>query len=123
FESMQIFKDEITKYRGGLSDEDFAFTKSALTQANALRFETLGALRGMLDEIATYNLPADYVKNQEKIVKDMTKEHHKALAEKYLNPEKMIYLVVGDAETQLQPLKNLGLGEPIVLNKDGVQVN
>ena len=123
FESMQVFKDEITKYRGGLSDEDFAFTKSALTQANALRFETLGALRGMLDDIATYNLPADYVKNQEKIVKGMTKEQHKALAEKYLNPDKMIYLVVGDAETQLQPLKNLGLGEPIVLNKDGVQVN
>ncbi|MFQ5771177.1 MAG: M16 family metallopeptidase, partial [bacterium] len=52
FESMQIFKDEITKYHQGLSDEDLTFTKSALIQSNARRFETLSALRGLLNEIA-----------------------------------------------------------------------
>ncbi|MFQ5603649.1 MAG: M16 family metallopeptidase, partial [bacterium] len=34
FESMQIFKDEITKYREGISEADLAFTKSALVQSN-----------------------------------------------------------------------------------------
>lgn len=119
YESMQIFKDEITKYRNGLSDEDLAFTKSALVQANALRFETLFALRGMLDQIATYNLPFDYVKNQEKFVRELTKERQQALAQQYLDPDKMIYLVVGDAATQLEGLKKLGLGDPILLDKDG----
>ncbi len=123
FESMQIFKDEISKYRNGLSDEDFAFTKSALTQANALRFETLGALAGMLADIATYNLPFDYVKQRERLVQDLTKVRHQQLAQQYLPAEKMIYLVVGDAATQLEGLKKLGLGEAIVLDKEGKPVN
>ena len=37
----------------------------------------------------------------------------------YLNEQQMIYLVVGDAKTQLKRMKGLGYGEPIVLNIDG----
>ena len=37
----------------------------------------------------------------------------------YLNPDKMIYLVVGDAKTQLKPLRKLGCGKPILLDKEG----
>ena len=118
-ESAQIFKDEIAKYREGVSEADLAFTKSALSQSNALRFETLGALRGMLDQIATHNLPFDYIKQQEKTILEMTKERHKALAQQYLDPDKLIYLIVGDAATQLEGLKQLGLGDPILLDKDG----
>jgi len=38
------------------------------------------------------------------------------LAEKYIDPEKMYFLIVGDAETQMDKLENLGLGKPILLN-------
>lgn len=122
-ESVQIFKDEMAKYRQGLADEDFAFTKSALLNANALRFETLGALRGMLDQIALYGLPFDYIKQQERTVAEMSKARHQALAQQYVDPERMIYLVVGDAATQLEGLKQLGWGDPILLDKDGNPVN
>jgi len=117
FESVKIFKDEMTKYRQGISADDLTFTKSAMIQSNARRFETLGALLGMLNRIAVYDLPPDYVKQQEKIIRDMTLERHKALAQKYIRPDKMIYLVVGDAKTQMQPLAKLGLGTPTLLIK------
>jgi len=119
FESMKIFKDELTKYRQGISEEDLIFTKNALIKSNARRFETLGALMSMLDNIAKYNLSTNYIKEREKIVQDMSRETHKQLAEKYMIPDKMIYLVVGDAETQLETLRELGLGDPIVLDKRG----
>ena len=32
-------------------------------------------------------------------------------------PNKMIWLVVGDAKTQLPRLKELGFGDPILINK------
>jgi zinc protease len=70
----------------------------------------------MLWMIDYYGMPADYVKDNEKVVNDMTLESHKALAQKYLHPDKMIYLVVGDAKTQLEPLKELGFGDPILLD-------
>ena len=41
----------------------------------------------------------------------------KLLAAKYILPSKMNILVVGDAKTQLGRLKELGYGDPILLNK------
>ena len=114
-ESVQIFKDEIEKYRNGIADEDLEFTKSALVKSNARRFETLGALHGMLTSISGYDLPFDYIKGEEATIKSMTKESHKELAEKLLQPDKMYYVVVGDAATQMAALENIGLGKPILV--------
>ncbi len=122
-ESVEIFRDEMMKYREGISEDDMIFTRDALVQSNARRFETLGAKRGMLNAIANYGLDHDYIKQREEIVKKMTVEAHKALVEKYIDPNRMIYLLVGDAATQLEPLKELKLGDPILLDKDGEQTS
>ena len=119
FESVKIFMDELNKYRQGISEEDLQFTKNALIKSNARRFETLGALRGMLNNIALYNLPFDYVKEQENIIKNMTLDEHKAIAQKYIQPDRMIYVIAGDAKTQMDKLKNLGIGTPVLLDREG----
>jgi zinc protease len=49
----------------------------------------------------------------------MTLEQHRALARQYLDPDHMIYLVVGDARTQLPRVRQLGLGTPVVLDASG----
>jgi zinc protease len=121
-ESAQIFRDEMVKYRNGVSAEDLQFTKAALIKSNALRFETIGALRGMLGQIVKYDLPYDYIKDQENQIADMTLDEFKNLAQKYIHPEKMIYLVVGDKATQMESLKQLGFGDPILLDKDGNRI-
>jgi len=118
-ESVQIFRDEMNKYRNGISAEDLDFTKNALIKSNALRFETLAALRGMLTQIAKYNLPFDYVIDQEKQVYEMTLDEHKQLAQKFIQPDRMIYLIAGDKATQMDKLKELGFGDPILLDKEG----
>ena len=51
----------------------------------------------------------------------MTLDSHKKLAQKYLD-KGMVYLVLGDAKTQLKGLEELGLGKPIVLDTDGKRV-
>ena len=118
-ESAKIFYDEMNKYRQGISEEDLDFTKNALIKSNARGFETLGALRGMLDRIAMYDLPKNYVKQREQITKDMTLEEHKMLAQKYISPSNMIYVIAGDAATQMKQLKELGLGDPVLVDRDG----
>jgi zinc protease len=47
----------------------------------------------------------------------MTVAQIRDLSERYLDPNRMIWVVVGDAKTQLARLKELGFGEPILLNK------
>lgn len=114
-ESVQIFKDSMSDYRDGISAEDLEFTKGALVKSNARRFETLGALIGMLNTMGNYGFPADYIKKQEDIVRNMTLDRHKELAQRYIEPDKMIYLVVGDAATQMNGLEQLGLGKPVLI--------
>ena len=46
----------------------------------------------------------------------MTLQDFKSLAEKYLRPNAMNYLVVGDAASQMDGLKSLGFGDPVLLN-------
>ena len=60
-----------------------------------------------------------YLKDQEDIVRNMTLERHKELANKYINPEKMIYVVSGDAASQLDKLKSAGFDEVYLLDKEG----
>ena len=118
-ESVNIFKNLMTAYRNPINEEDLKFTKNVTLKSNARQFETLGALRRMISNIATYDLPFDYIKNQEEIVRKMTIDSHNALVKKYIRPDEMIYLVVGDAATQLNGMKSLGFGNPVLLDKEG----
>jgi len=115
-ESVEIFKTEMEKYREGVPQEYIDFTKDAIIKGNVRRFETLRGLQQMLDEISAYDLPFDYVKQEETFVKNLTIDKHREIAQKYIDPGKMYYVVVGDAQTQMKALGDLGLGAPIPVN-------
>ena len=121
FESLEIIRDQIRGYKDGISEKDLNFTKDSLLKSDARAYETLSALRQMLGRIANYGLADDFVRERQQIIRDMTLEQHRSLAQKHL-PEAMIYLVVGDAETQLEPLKKLGFGDPVLIDKNGMTV-
>jgi len=103
------------KYRQNIPQEYIDFTKSALLKSNARNFETIGNLLNMLSNIASYDLPVDYIKQEEAFVKGLTIEKQLELANKYINPSRMYYVVVGDAKTQLKDLEKVGLGKPILV--------
>jgi zinc protease len=111
-ESVEIFKQLMEEYRQGISEEDLIFTKNSLNKSRAREYETLGAKLRMLQDISMYNLPFDYVRKQEQIVSNMTLEQHKALAQKYIDPNRMYYVVAGDAATQMEALGGVGFGMP-----------
>ncbi len=116
-ESAQLIKSILRDYAKNYSENDLATTRSFLIKSNARAFETAFAKLSMLDNISKYGWKHSYVKDREQIVKDMTVEQIRALSQKYLNTDKMIWLVVGDAKTQLPRLKELGFGDPVLLNK------
>ena len=114
-ESVSIFKSEMEKYRKVNTQEYVDFTKSSLLKGNALRFETLSGLMGMLNTMTDNNLPDDYIKKEEAYLKGITIEKQLEYTNKYIDPSKMYYVVVGDAKTQLDPLEAVGLGKPILI--------
>jgi len=112
-ESVEIFRDLMSKYRSGVSQSDVDFTKNALLKGNALQFETQRALLGMLNTMSAYGLPDDYIAKEENYVRQLTVEEVNAMVNKYIDPMKMYYVVAGDAATQMKELAKLGFGEPV----------
>jgi zinc protease len=118
YESAALVKDILENYGTAFSETDLDVTQSYSIKSNARAFETLGAKLNMLTNISTYGFADDYANQREAVVNEMTVADVKALIENYIKPNQMIYLIVGDAKTQLYKLEALGFGKPIVLNKD-----
>jgi len=118
YESSNLVKEILENYGKNYSENDLEITKSSLIKSNARASETLRAKLNMLVNISTLAYPKDYITKREDIVNNMTVEEIKKLANQYLDPNKMIYLVVGDAKTQLKKLEALGFGTPILLNEE-----
>lgn len=116
YEAAELIKNILQEYPETFSQDDLDITKSYMIKSNARRFETLGAKLNMLREISDYGYAYDYIKKREKKVEDISVLDIQDLAKKYINPERMFYLIVGDAETQLEQLEELGFGKPVLLN-------
>jgi zinc protease len=114
-ESVVIFRTEMEKYRQEMPPEYIEFTRSGLMKSNARRFETLNSLIGYLNTMSSYNLPTDYIKQEEAYLKGLTPARQLEIAKKYIDPGRMYYVVAGDARTQLKELEKAGLGEPVLI--------
>jgi len=121
-EALELIKELIDEHGSSFDEADLEATQSYLLRANARAFETLGAKLGVLNRMSAYGFPADYVLQREAIVRDMTVDEIRSLSEQYLDSSAMVWLVVGDAETQLGRLNALGLGDPVLLDRQGVAV-
>ncbi len=122
YESVSLIKEILESYGNDYTSNDLEVTKSAMTKSNARAFETLHAKLNMLTNISSLNYPKNYVTLQEAVVNEITVDEIKRLSSEYLDPSKMIYLIVGDAKTQLKKLEQLGFGTPILLNKENTIV-
>ncbi len=115
-ESAKLIKSILQDYPKNYSEKELETTKGFLIKSNARAFETAGAKLNMLENISKYGWKYDYVKDRERTVKAMTVAQVQDLSRKYLDTDKMFWLVVGDAKTQLPRLKELGFGEPVLIN-------
>lgn len=119
FESLDLVKGIVERHGPDFDAEDLEATKSFLLRTNARAFETLGAKLSVLRAMSAYGFPADYVLRREQVVRDMTIDEVRRLADAYLDPNRMVWLVVGDARTQRDRLGGLGLGRVTTLDREG----
>lgn len=102
----------------GPTPAEVAFMKTAIGQRDALRYETGPQKAAFIARILEYDLPADYVNAQTKMLTSATPEELKTTAGKYLNPDKINILLVGDKAKILPGLQKSGY-EIVELNTDG----
>ena len=116
-ESIELIREIVGNYGKDFTQDELDIMKGALLRNQALKNETLRDKLNMLGEISAYDYADDYRAKNAKAIEAMTLDDFKALAANYLRPDAMNYLVVGDAETQAEGLKELGYGDLIMLNE------
>ncbi len=117
--SLEIMKDMIANYAENFTQEDVDVTQNKVLKANTRAFESLGAKLNMLHEISKFGKSANFMEREQSELTSMDLDDYKNMINKYMNESKMIYLVVGDGATQLEEVKKLGMGDPIILDING----
>jgi len=119
---LEVMKELKNYSQAGINDDELGFMKSAIGQRDALRYETSGQKAAFIARILDYNLPANYVEQQNRILQNMTRADLNKIITKYLKPENMNILLVGDKAKILVGVKKIGY-EVVELDKDGKQVS
>ncbi|MEO9484497.1 MAG: pitrilysin family protein [Ekhidna sp.] len=117
--SLEIIKDMIANYSENFTDADVEVVRTKVLKSNTRAFESLGAKLNMLHEISKFGKTPDFMEKEQTELTSMTLDDYKNMINKYLDEGEMIYLVVGDGATQLEEVKKLGMGDPIILDIDG----
>jgi zinc protease len=119
---IEVMKELKNYTAAGITDDELKFMKAAIGQRDALRYETGAQKAQFIGRILDYNLPANYVEQQNKILKAMTKEEINKVTKKYVQPEKMNILLVGDKAKIIEGVKKLGY-EIVEVDADGKKVS
>ncbi len=115
---VEILK-EIRNYRdNGIKEDELTFTKNSISNNEALKYETSAQKAAFLRRIIFYNLPKDFVTQQNRILNSMSVSAVDEIANQYLHPEAMTIVVVGDKKNLGEALSKLNY-EVVYLDEDG----
>lgn len=89
----------------------------------ARAFETPGQIATQLANLAIYGLPDDYFDTYVQNVKAVTAQDVKRVAEKCIDPDNMLIVIVGDVGSIRGGLEKLGHGAVVICDSEGHAVN
>lgn len=121
-ESLKIIQDQIANYQDTFSPLELATTKNLIIKGNSRKFETLRQLLSVANTIGLYDYADNYLEKNQKQLENLSMEKARGIIKNNLNEQQMIYVIVGDAATQLERIEELGYGKPVVLDNLGNEV-
>lgn len=114
--SLEIIQELLTAYSNDFTDKEAATTQNKVLKRNTLAYESIRSKLGILRDISKYGRSDKFLEEDQEELIEMGSEAFQEIINAYLKEENMIYLVVGDAEKQLENVRKLGKGEPIILD-------
>jgi predicted Zn-dependent peptidase len=108
-EALDLVKGIIKDMQGNLvSEAEMAEAKNSTINSFIFRYETKAAVMSQVMSLKLEGYPDNYLDTYIDNIRKVTREDVLAVAKKYLDPEKMMVLVVGDEKRFDKPLSTYG---------------
>jgi zinc protease len=110
-EAVNEFLKELNGIRGAIpvTQTELDTNKQSLIRGYPQGFETVGQISNQLSNLVTYNLPDSYFNDYISRVNAVTLQDINRVANKYLTPDKMAIVIVGDKSVIEPKLKELNM--------------
>jgi zinc protease len=106
-----------------MTAEEMKLSKDSITRSLPGRFERGTDAVGTFGEIFAYGLPLDYFSKFPEMVEAVTPDQAQAMAQKYIHPEKIVVLAIGDRSKIEDEMKKLNLGKMEIRDAEGKILN
>ena len=104
----EIYRELNNYISNGITQSELDFTKSAIINSDALKYETAFQKSRFLARIQRYGLDKDFTKRQKEIINNITIEDINALAKKYIDQNNHAVVVVGNKYALKKSLSKFG---------------
>jgi zinc protease len=94
------------------TEDEVKSAKDQILNSFLFRYDTREKVLAERERLEFYGYPADYLETYEAALKKVTLADVTAVAKKYIHPDKLAVLVVGNEPEIKPPLTELGLGDP-----------
>jgi zinc protease len=114
------FMKEINRLRDELvPEEEFEMYKTAVIQRLPRVFETPAQIASQLLSLELFNLPDNFFSTLLDNYQKVTREDIRRVAQKYMTPNNLTIVVVGDEKTIKDKINKLNLGDIILCDERG----
>jgi zinc protease len=119
-ESLQEIQNEVEAIRGPRPVTEDELTKAVDNLSLSLpgSWETINAVSGSLADIVQFGLPDDHFDTYADAIRGVTSDQASAIAGQFLDPDRMVWVVVGDRAEIEEKIRELGFGNVRVLTED-----
>ncbi|HEX8849074.1 MAG TPA: pitrilysin family protein [Gemmatimonadaceae bacterium] len=120
----ESLQEAINEVKGAVNDRplttaEIADAKDRSIKTLAGRWETGAAVANAYGDIVEYGLPDDYYATYADQVKNASDAQVNAIGKKLVDPNNLVWVVVGDREKIEPGIRSLGIGQIVLLDADG----
>jgi zinc protease len=123
-ESVVEFVNEMTNLAGAkpISQAELTTAQQGRVRGYSQQFESLSRISGQIATLWAQGLPMSELQREVDVTGSATMEQVSAASKKYVAPDKLSLLLVGDLSKIEQGVRSLNLGEVVILDVEGKPV-
>jgi len=110
---------ELRAIRDTVPSEELEKAKRYLQLQLPGRFETTGGIAGQLSQLVTYDVPLSFYNSFTPNIAAVTQTDVQRVARKYIDPDRLAIVIVGDRKSIEPPLRATGIGQVTVVDITG----